>query len=145
MTSTSKYYQDRINGIKAWDCRGQHHPLSAFPESDVKFVGGLWRVQEKFPHTITNVRGVDFVLGEKLKPSELPGDEIKFFEYYRAMRVGQNCYGYFADEYDWKVAKCGQCWGFGHDISEARARLAVRVLDVFGNEISPVVSKEKIK
>ena len=104
--------------------------LSERLPTQVEFIGGLWRVQTPFPHTIHQVRGIDFVLLEKL-----PHTEKTLFEFYRAAMVGENCYGRYVADTSYIVAKYttndGTFWGYGHTIEQARAFLGVKLYDQY--------------
>ena len=80
----------RARGEKAYYSNGDIVSLEVVGLHDVEFIGGLWRVQDKFPHKIQMVRDVPFVLGERI-----PRNERNLFEFYRARRVCENCYGKF--------------------------------------------------
>ena len=102
--------------------------------NDVEFIGGLWRVQKKFPYKITNVRKKDFVLVEKL-----PHREHTNFEYYSAAALVWGGSGCSADVLhpDWIVAKYetahGTYWSYGRTIEEARAFLGIELCDELQN------------
>lgn len=102
--------------------------------TDVEFVRGLWRVQDKFPYNVQDVRGVDFVLLEKLSHTEKT-----LFEFYRAAMVGENCYGRYLADSSYIVAKYttddGTFWGYGRSIEQARAFLGVKLYDKYKHVI----------
>ncbi|MDR2413023.1 MAG: hypothetical protein LBD50_02300, partial [Rickettsiales bacterium] len=97
----------------------------------VEFIGGLWRVQNKFNYNISEVRGQKFVLDKKLTKEDLAQEEIKFFDYYQARIVYENCYGPMVSDTKYIVANFRRHWSYGNNISDARAFLAVRVLDYY--------------
>lgn len=100
--------------------------------NDVEFVGGLWRVQKKFPYEITEVRDQQFVLVEKL-----PRAEKNKFEYYKAALATWGGTGCSADiaKPDWIVAKYetpnGTFMSYGQSIEQARAFLAISIYDEY--------------
>lgn len=100
--------------------------------NDVEFIAGLWRVQNKFPYEITNVREKDFVLIKKL-----PHHERTNFEYYSAAALVWGGNGCSADvkHPNWIVAKYetphGVCWSYGRTIEEARAFMGIKLCDEF--------------
>ena len=107
-------------------------PLADFakmPEK-VEFVRGIWRVQDPFPYTIQEVRGMNFVLLEKM-----PHTEKTLFEFYRASLVGENCYGRYLVDTPHIVAKYstddGDFYGYGTSIEQARAFLGVKLYDEY--------------
>ena len=110
--------------------------------NDVEFIGGLWRVQKKFPYEITNVRDRQFVLLEKL-----PRTEKNEFEYYLAALATWGGTGCSADvsHPDWIVAKYetprGTFMSYGQTIEQARAFLAISIYDEYQNLIHRAVSK----
>ena len=106
-------------------------PLASKSLDEVEFIGGFWRVQHGFNKEITMVRNVPFVLGAQLTSDKLAQFEIKFFKYYHASMVCWNCYGPILAEKSHIVANFRQHWAYGPGIAEARAFLAVRVLDYY--------------
>ena len=98
--------------------------------NDVEFIGGLWRVQKKFPYKITQVRDRQFVLVKKL-----PRAEKNKFEYYTAAAAIWSGTGCSADvaKPDWIVAKYetpnGVFMSYGQTIEQARAFLAISIYD----------------
>jgi len=104
--------------------------------NDVEFIGGLWRVQKKFPYEITEVRDRQFVLVEKL-----PRTEKNKFEYYLAALATWGGTGCSADvsHPDWIVAKYetprGTFMSYGQSIEQARAFLAISIYDGYQNLI----------
>lgn len=104
--------------------------------NEVEFIGGLWRVQKKFPYEITEVRDRQFVLVEKL-----PRTEKNKFEYYKAALAtwgGTGCSANTANP-DWIVAKYetprGTFMSYGQTIEQARAFLAISIYDEYQNLI----------
>ena len=122
------------NGAVAYTGFKQSVPLGSpgAEFDDVEFIAGLWRVQNKFPYEITNVREKDFVLVAKL-----PHHERTNFEYYSAAAVIWGGMGASADvnRPDWIVAKYetphGVCWSYGRTIEEARAFMGIKLCDEF--------------
>ena len=104
--------------------------------NDVEFIGGLWRVQKKFPYKITQVRDRQFVLVEKL-----PRAEKNKFEYLRGSKKIPRKDGCSADisHPDWIVAKYetprGTFMSYGQSIEQARAFLAISIYDEYQNLI----------
>ena len=120
-------------------------PLKDCRLSDVEFVAGLWRVQDKFPYKIENVRKKDFVIGDKL-----PHEERTGFIFYNAYSVGENCYGkYKSSVPDYIVAKCETVRGvfsaYGKTIEDVRAYLGIKLWDAFPDVISAAINSQKSK
>lgn len=120
------------NDELAYFSNGKKVPLYNFclQSERVEFIGGLWRVQDKFPYDVQKVRDIEVVLADKIPHSErIP------FEYYRAYRIGENCYGrYLSAQPDTIVAKyeaSKNCvyWGYGNTIEQARAFLGIKLFD----------------
>ena len=105
-------------------------PLADVNVNDVEFIGGLWRLQNPFTYKIQDVRGIEFVLLNKL-----PHTEKTLFEFYRAAVVGENCYGRYLTDTSYIVAKYttddGEFWGYGSTIEQARAFLGVKLYDEY--------------
>lgn len=126
------------NDELAYFSNGKKVPLYNFclQSERVEFIGGLWRVQDKFPHTVQKVRDIEVVLADKIPHSErIP------FEYYRAYRIGENCYGrYLSAQPDTIVAKYEASknnifWGYGKTIEQARAFLGLKLFDEYKDAI----------
>ena len=126
------------NDELAYFSNGKKVPLYNFclQSERVEFIGGLWRVQEPFPHTVQKVRDIEVVLADKIPHSErIP------FEYYRAYRIGENCYGrYLSVQPDTIVAKYEASknnifWGYGKTIEQARAFLGLKLFDEYKDAI----------
>ena len=126
------------DGMNAYTGFKEYIPLggpgAAF--NDVEFIGGLWRVQKKFPYKITQVRDRQFVLVEKL-----PRAEKNKFEYYTAAAAVWSGTGCSADvaKPNWIVAKYetprGTFMSYGQSIEQARAFLAISIHDEYQNLI----------
>ncbi len=122
------------DGMNAYIGFKEYIPLGARGAefNDVEFIGGLWRVQKKFPYEITNVRDRQFVLLEKL-----PRTEKNKFEYYLAALATWGGTGCSADvsHPDWIVAKYetprGTFMSYGQTIEQARAFLAISIYDEY--------------
>lgn len=136
------YNDALLNKVYAFDHAGNKY-LLGIPGAEfnnVEYIGGLWRIQNKFPHEITNVRGRDFVLSDRLAYTE----KTKF-DFYSAYSVGQNCYGYFiGGEPDFIVAKYetehGVFMAYGQTIEQARAFLGIKLYDKYQDLIHTVLS-----
>lgn len=129
----------RKNDECAMRSDGTKVPLKDIRFEDVEFVGGMWRVQNKFPHTIQHVRNRDFVLQERL-----PRQERNHFEFYKATMVGYNCYGPFLIENASRIVakydtKHGTYWSYGDTIEQARAFLGIKLYDEYQDLIHSVV------
>ena len=126
---TKDFVTARKNGGFAVGADGKTVPLTDVKFENVEFICGLWRIQESFPHTTQKVRDIEVVLAEKLTHTErIP------FEYWRAYRIGENCYGrYLFAKPDVIVAKYetdnGTYWGYGNTIEQARAFLGIKLFD----------------
>lgn len=122
------------DGMVAYTGFQEHIPLGGpgAEFKDVEYIAGLWRVQNKFPYEITNVRTRQFVLVEKL-----PRAEKNKFEYYRASLATWSGTGCSADvsHPDWIVAKYetprGTFMSYGQTIEQARAFLAISIYDEY--------------
>lgn len=135
---TLKFITDQRNGDVAYAENGKCVPLWNLQPSDVEFVAGLWRIQNKFEHKIQNVRGSDFVLHDRL-----PNKEKNLFEFYRASLISCNCYGYFmvpgATKVVAKYTTDEQTyWSYGNSIEQARAFLGIRLYDEYMDLIHSV-------
>ena len=135
-----RYHLACANKEIAYKSDGTTIPLADCLVFGVEFIGGLWRVQEKFPYTINNIRGVDFVLFEKL-----PHTEKTLFTFYNAVMVGENCYGRHLIKEPYIVAKYttkdGDFWGYGKTIEQARAFLGVKLYDEYKDLIHKYAGK----
>ncbi len=132
------YNRALSDGAVAYVGFNQTIPLGALGAefNDVEFIGGLWRVQKKFPYKITEVRDRQFVLVEKL-----PRTEKNQFEYYKAALAtwgGTGCSTNTTNP-DWIVAKYetprGTFMSYGQSIEQARAFLAISIYDEYQNLI----------
>ena len=61
------YHQAVANGAVAYKSDYTTVPLAEKSPAKVELVSGLWRVQDKFPYNVQDVRGVDFVLLENVR------------------------------------------------------------------------------
>lgn len=127
------FSQAVMNDEFAYFSNGKKVPLYNFclQSERVEFIGGLWRVQDKFPHDVQKVRDIEVVLAEKI-----PHTERIPFEYYRAYTVAENCYGkYLSAQPDLIIAKYqtndGIYWGYGNTIEQARAFLGIKLFDQY--------------
>ncbi len=120
----NKYMQDCSNDINTFaHCsNGEKKRLADIDMNDVEFIGGLWRVQDKFEHPITMVRGTEFVLGDAIK-SKKPG-----VIQYSAARIWINCYGRNNElSFDYTVLNYRDYWAYGRKFNEVYAELAEKV------------------
>ena len=132
-----------LNGGKAvlaYYSDGRATPLGNVNASDVEFIGGLWRVQNRFPYRVQRVRDRDFVLLERL-----PRQEKNHFEFYSATPVTWGAFGAFItrDKHtNFVVAKYvtakGVYWSYGRTIEQARAFLGIRLYDEYQDLIHSV-------
>ncbi len=128
------YYGDCSKGarqVMAYYSGGAIVPLASVNISDVEFIGGLWRVQDKFPHRIQIVRDVPFVLGDRIARNER-----NLFEFFHAQRVCENCYGKFlSSSPKYIVAKYTTdkqtYWSYGQTVEQARAFLGIKLYDEY--------------
>ena len=143
MVKFRDYNRDRRAGVLAHCSDGSAVPLSSLKLSQVEFVAGLWRVQNPFPHKVQMVRGAPFVLGERL-----PHAEKNLFEFYRAFRVSENCYGPFMVPGNQIVAKYttdhGTYWSYGNTIEQARAFLGIKLYDEYMDLIHAHACKNQL-
>lgn len=147
MSDSAKELLFRIDckrGALAYSADGQERPLSKCDINNVKFIGGLWRVQDKFKHNIQCVRDKEFVLLEKINRIEK-----NKFEFYHAALVGTNCYGRFivggATHIVAKYETDKQTyWSYGSTIEQARAFLGNRLYDEYSDLIHSVACKNKL-
>jgi len=131
-------------GCIAWDKNGCEHLLRNLNIDDVEYIGGAWRVQNKFEHKIQLVRGEQFVLGEKLNRAE-----NNHFEFYRAHIVGKNCYGYYLVNNSYVIVAKYETddetfWAYGHTIEQARAFLGIRLYDKYQDAIHAHLCRKKL-
>lgn len=139
------YDRDRLMQKKAFFRDGMSIFLDNIAVDRVEFIGGLWRVQDRFDHPIQVVRDREYVLGEKLNRIE-----SNRFEYYRAMRVCNNCYGLSCGpEICDIVAKYetdnGTYWAYGDTIEQARAFLGIRLYDKYMDVIHTAECQKKLQ
>lgn len=140
------YYGDCLNGIWRTTARcsnGTTIPLICVDISKVEFIGGLWRVQDKFPYQIQMVRDMPFVLGERIARNER-----NLFEFFHAKRVCENCYGkYLAPAPQYVVAKYTTdkqtYWAYGQSVEQARAFLGIKLYDEYMDLIHSVACKNQ--
>lgn len=129
-------------GALAHSADGKTRPLSECDIRNVKFVAGLWRVQNEFPHTVQYVRGQEFVLLNKINRMEK-----NRFEFYHARMVGRNCYGPFLVDLPMIVAKyktdSQTYWAYGNTIEQARAFLGIRMYDEYSDVIHAAACRDK--
>ena len=129
MLSTGDYDVDANNKIGLYCANGTRMLLSSVGRTRVKFVAGLWRMQNThYGYNITQVRDKQFILGDKINHSEK-----NLFEYYYASEVSKNCYGLMKPHFDYIVAKYdtdnGPMWSYGATIEQARAFLGIALFD----------------
>lgn len=130
---------ERLNKIKLGEEGADHF--------NVDKVGGIWRIQSKFPYKITRVRDQDMVLTKKLNRVE-----NTLFEFWGAKKVSYNCYGPFiidSSRTDYVVAKYETdneiLWGYGKTIEDARAYLGIKLYDEYKDVINAIACKNKMK
>lgn len=131
-------------GYLAWDSAGREYPLRNLTPDDVEYIGGAWRVQNKFEYPIQMVRGEEFVLGERLNRTER-----NHFEFYHARVVGTNCYGRFIiGGPEVIVAKYETddetLWSYGGSIEQARAFLGISLYDKYMDLIHATACRKKL-
>ncbi len=139
------YNSARACGELAHLSNGKTVPLNAVKLHDVEFIGGLWRVQDKFPHQIQIVRDVPFVLGERISRTER-----NHFEFFWACRVSENCYGkYLTSQPSYVVAKYTTdkqtYWAYGQTVEQARAFLGIRLYDEYMDLIHSVACQKPVR
>ncbi len=141
-----KYNSDCASGVLAYCDDGSTVPLKRIAFNNVKFIGGLWRIQRDFKEPITIVRDKEFVIRNRL-----PNQEKNHFEYYMADMVGENCYGkyvmsagakYIVAKYD---TKNGTYWSYGNSIEQARAFLGIKLYDEYMDLIHNAIGIDKQK
>lgn len=123
------YNQDVKNYALAYRSDDSSSSLCIFPQKNVEFIAGLWRVQNDFPHEIINVRGREMVLGKK-------HDKVEFgaFHYWDGHLVSYNCYGpIIAKSPNCIIGRVdtasGSVWAYGQGIPEVRSFLSVVLFD----------------
>lgn len=131
----------------AIDSNGKKYPLDKCNIKGLAFCGGLWRIQNVFPHKITTVRDQDMVLMKRLDRQE-----STLFEYWYAKLVGYNCYGPFINpgpQHDYIVAKYetddSVLYGYGTTLESARAYLGLKLYDKYKDMIHKIECKQKLK
>ncbi|MDR1338042.1 MAG: hypothetical protein LBJ73_03360 [Rickettsiales bacterium] len=140
------YEESITHDAFAYKPDGQTVPLSSKNLEDVDFTGGLWRVQQPFPHEITTIIRYDgeenpkqFVLGV-----QIPKQEANRFKYYNAEMVIENGWGKFMGNYNIIVGKYEAdaeiYMAYGKTIEAVRAFLAVRLFDLCQDEIHQKLS-----
>lgn len=139
--ATGDYDTDAKNGIGLLCRNGTRMRLSAVGRTRVKFVAGLWRMQDtRHGYQVTRVRDQDFILGAKIEHNEK-----NLFEYYRAAPVCENCYGIMPPKFNYIVAKYdtdnGPMWAYGNTIEQARAFLGIALFDKHINMIHAIERK----
>lgn len=132
----------QASGAYAIQDAGDNIPLSQLTVDDVEFVGGRWCVQVDFPYKISLIRDRELILVDRI-----PHIERIPFEYYRAYRFGENCFGPFlTDKPDVVVAKYqtddGVYWGYGNTIEQARAFLGIKLFDQYMDLIHAAACKK---
>ena len=126
---TGDYNIDSKNGIGVYCVDGKRMDLSGVGQAHVKFVAGLWRLQNACcQYNVIDVRGKKFILGDRIEHSEK-----NLFEYYCAAAFSENCYGVTQPIYNYVVAKYdtdnGPIWSYGMSIEQARAFLGIALFD----------------
>lgn len=141
------YLRDRRkqDTVYAQTSNGKAVPLHECRLSDVEYIAGMWRVQNKFDYTIENVRGKNFVIGKKL-----PYTERTLFDFYEAYAVYENCYGkYKTSKPEYIVAKYvtnrGTFCAYGKTREDARAYLGIKLYDEFQDVIHVAINTQKQK
>ncbi len=132
------------SGKAAWDASGREYFLRGLNIDDVEFIGGAWRVQNKFDKQIQLVRGEELVLGERLNRTER-----NHFEFYSAHLVGLNCYGRFVMGGPGVIVAKYETddethWAYGKTLEQARAFLGIRLYDKYMDLIHAAACKKKL-
>ena len=132
-------------GATAIDSDGKTRPLADCDINSVKYISGMWRVQNPFNYEIQVVRGEEFVLMEKLNRTEK-----NRFEFYRAQPIGKNCYGRFLVPKTTKIVAKYETdnhtyWSYGNSIEQARAFLGIRLYDEYQDLIHAHACKNKLR
>lgn len=140
--STGDYDTDCKNRVGAHLDNGTRMLLSSVARSDVRFVSGLWRVQNQaHKYNVIDVRDKRFILGDRINHNEK-----NLFEYYHAALYVENCYGVLKPQYSYIVAKYntdnGPMWSYGLTIEQARAFLGIALFD---KHIDMIHSTERMK
>jgi len=133
------------NTVFAEKCDGTRVPLKDVSVENVDRVGDLWRVQTPFTQPIRVVRKKEFVIAGKDNFTDHTG-----FLYYRANPVGENCYGKFVfPSVEYVVAEfvAGNTVydAYGKTRDDARAYLALKVLDAFQPVIQQAIKSQRQK
>ena len=141
--ATGDYDTDAKNGIGVYCVNGARMLLSSVGRTRVKFIGGLWRMQDtRHGYHVTKVRDKDFILGDKIAR-----DEKNLFEYYHAAAACENCYGLIKPNFCYVVAKYdtknGPMWAYGNTIEQARAFLGIALFDKHIDSIHAIERKNK--
>lgn len=142
---SKKYNADIAHNVdtRAYQENGESRLLKLTHIDTVEFIGGLWRIQNNILLNPITVRGQEFLLGDKLSKQELSKEEIQFFEYYRASSFTFNCYGPLIAKNDHILANFQDEWSYGHNISQARAYLAVKLLDKYALPFQKMMGERK--
>ena len=142
-----KYEQDCKNAAIAYTEDRHSVLLSSVNVGDVEFIGGFWRVQNKFNPKIHQVRDKKMIIG-----SPIQHNERTCFDYYKAAFVTYNCYGPLPPRFDMVVArfvtsKGKELFAYGKTIADARAFLGILLCDaldfIHANKIKTAQQKVK--
>lgn len=126
-------------------------PLKSLNPNQVEFIGGMWRIQRDFNLYVEKIYDKYFVMGKRIEREKLPKEEIPIFNYYNALLVESNCYGFYTYDFGYIVANCENIWRYGKDISEARSKLSGNIIDnltknkCFCTEIVKMISLQNVK
>lgn len=141
------YIRDRKKKetVYAYKSDDSRLPLKECRLKDVECVGGLWRIQDKFPYKIEIVRKKPFVIGAKL-----PYVEHTLFDFYEAFLVSENGYGKFIGKKpEYIVAKTvtsrGVFSAYGETREDARAYLGLKLYDEFQDIIHAEKNSQRQK
>lgn len=121
----------------AYDSDGHKILLRNLDAREVKFIAGAWRFQDKLCKEIKIIRGKEFILGKKLDIKEPNG-----FTYYTANPLGENCCGKYEVKMSMVASNLGPYWAYGNTVPEARAFLAVKLFDLYQDEINNKMRRE---
>ena len=142
---SKKYNDDLAHNIdtRAIDENGKSRLLKLTNIDTVEFIAGLWRIQNDVELKPVTVRKKEFLMGKKFTKQELAKQEIQFFDYYHASSFIFNCYGPIIAHNDHVLANFQDEWSYGHNISQARAYLAVKLLDKYALPFQEMMNNQR--
>lgn len=113
------YSESCFYSESAVDRDGNEYLLAMFDPSDVRFIDGRWRIQDRADYKIKSVCGKYFALLEKINPQDKGA-----FVFYNARQIKTDEYGSYLDDAEQVVLKyttLGRSyWAYGNTTELAR-------------------------